>query len=347
MENTDNVVAATESWRLSAENVIAFAEIAAPVGEGEFAPFSAEGIDDPDGELDARIDRLLSEADIAVDAAGDRGGIDILLGNLEVTSVLLTASQEPSVVFTEMGVDDGSISFDEARVQVAVLKGAADGVIEPTPRKLPDSVHGKFDELQNAGGTELVELAKSPTVHAAVVGGWRGIAAVVAEKANEAFEAVKSALSWLKRAAVRIVEWVVNKLRKMMPHSFQTKFDKLVETIPDKLADGAPGIVGELLGALLGRPGVVDAWGALSADQVVELESRLDETTKSQLTRIGFITKGRKTVDKFSIVVAVLDGTVVAPQVKIAALALIVAVVGFVGFQVWDGFHDLERLARA
>ena len=79
----------------------------------------------------------------------------------------------------------------------------------------------------------------------------------------------------------------------------------------------------------------------------MELESRLDETTKSQLTRIGFITKGRKTVDKFSIVVAVLDGTVVAPQVKIAALALVVAVVGFVGFQVWDGFHDLERLARA
>lgn len=345
MGDTGNVAASTESWRLGAESVIAFAEIAAPAEEGEFGPFSAEGIDDPIAELDARIDRLLTAADIAVDAAGELGGIDILLGNLEVTNVLLTASQEPSV-FSEMGVDGASVSFDEARVQVAVLKNSADGVIEPTPRNLPASVEGKLDELQDAGGTELVELATSPTVHAAVLGGVKGIAVVAADKVKKAFDAVESALSWLKKAAVRVVEWVVNKLRKMLPDGFQSKFDELVETVKDKLVDGAPGIVGDLLGKLLGRRGAEEAWKALSADRVLELEPSLDETTMTHLTRIGFITRGREAVDKFDIVVTALRGTNVFPQVQIAALALVAAVFGFVGFQVFDGFRDLERLAE-
>ncbi|MBT2551267.1 hypothetical protein [Arthrobacter sp. ISL-65] len=347
MRDADKVAAATESWRLGAESVIGFAEMAAPVDEGEFAPFSAGGIDDSVGELEARIDRLLTAADVSVDAAGELGGIDILLGNLEVANVLLTASQEPSSVFSEMGVDGGSVSFDEARVHVAVLKSSADGVVEPTPRELPDSVRGKFDELQVAGGTELVELAKSPTVHAVVVGGAKGIAVVAAGKVKEAFHAVESALSWLKKAAVRVIEWVVTKLRKMLPDRFQSKFDELVETVKDKLVDGAPGTVGTLLGALLGRRGAEKAWGALSADRLLELEPSLDKTTMNQLTRIGFITRGRKAVDKFDIVVSALADTNVIPQVKIAALALVAAVIGFVGFQVWDGFHDLERLAEA
>ena len=347
MGDERDIAAATESWRARAESLISFAELTAPAPEDDFSLFSAARIEDPEAELEARVSALLEESDNAVPDDAGASGLPLLLGDLEVASVLLTASQEPDLMDAAMGLEGGAVRFDEARVRLAILTDAANGVVETPARQLPESVGGKFDELQNAGGSEIVELAKSPTVQAAAIGGVKALVVVTGPQVAQSFEAVKRAVSWIRRQAVRIIQWVIEKLRSLVPEAFRERFDDLVEKTKEKLVDGIPGLVGDVLGALLGRPAATDAWRSITDERSAELEPRLDDTVKGQLTRIGYITTARTTVDRFSIVAESISAVDVVPHVRIAVFAVVGGVLGFVGYQVFDGFRRLEELARS
>lgn len=341
-------IEATDKWRSSVERVLEFAELAAPVAESDYGTLSVDEGGDPEEVLDRRISGLLSDSDEAVDAVSDDSAkLSLLLADLEVADVLTTASQAPADVFSEFGLEGGDIRFDEARIQISVLQDAALGRVEahlPVPKKLTE----KLDALQKAAGGELVDIAKSPITWAAVQGGISGIGALVGEGVTKAFKSVKKALKWLKRAAMKVIEWVVKKLTSILPDGVRAKLKELMDSVKDKLKDGAPSIVGTALGHVLGREGVEDAWTALTEERVAALEPRLDGATKVQLTRIGYVTTGRKAVNKFEIVIVpVLTGADLAPPLRIVSAALVAAIVGFVGFQVWDGFRDIKGIATS
>jgi len=348
MSENDSARGATERWRASVERVIEFAEVAAPLSESGYGDMAFDDAPDPRTTLDDRVTRMLDDSKATLRSLPDTTAqVSILLADLEVAHVLMTASQEPDDVFSDFGLQAGAvIRFDEARVQVSVLQDAALGVVEASPRVLPKEVAGELDELQNAGGEELVGIAKSPITWAAVVGGGGAVSAFVANNAPEAFQQVKAALTWLKKAAMRVIEWVTKKLRNLLPEAFREKFDEIWDKIKDNLKDSASTIVGAGLGLVLGRSAVEEAWLALPAEQSKERATTLADVTAKQLSRIGYVTVGRNAVDKWELaIVPVLTAAGLAPQIKIVALAIVVAVVGFVGYQVWDGFEEIKRLA--
>lgn len=55
------------------------------------------------------------------------------------------------------------------------------------------------------------------------------------------------------------------------------------------------------------------------------------------------MTKGRKIIDRYDTIVSGVIGQLPAPA-QLAFAALVAAVLGFVAFQVWDGFNDIEAL---
>lgn len=346
MKSTPEVSSLSANWHSRAQAVISFAELAAPVREDDISPFSVEGIENPEMELEARVSALLDETEKAITDDPQAAALPLLLGDLEVANALFTASQEPDEVFIEMGSDGGPVTFDAARVNVAILADAATGVVDAPPRPLPAALTDKFDELQRTGGDEIIALVQSPTVQSVTLGGLDGIAAIAGPKVKRAFQVVRGALPWLQKQAVRLTEWVLNRLRSLVPEDFRDKFDELVEQLKEKLGDGIRELVGDVLGRWLGRLAATEAWQSLTPERSAELEPQIDDTLKGHLARIGYVKIARENVDKLSIVTAPLAAANLVPHVRIVLSVAVFGVFGFIVFQIHDGFHDLKALAR-
>jgi len=235
-------------------------------------------------------------------------------------------------------------AFDDTRVRLAELHSAILGTPAAPPAPLPDGLTAKLDGLQDAGAGEIVELAKSPTIWAALGGFVGGVAEVGGPVVREALDLVKSAVQWLQRGAVKIIGWVIDKLKAMVPESAREKIDDLVAAVRKKLAEGAAAAVGDIIGERLGRPDVEKAWQDAAAQSgTADAEKQLATVTDGHLARIGRVSSARTTADTFSVIIGGVL-TAAAPAVTIVVGALALAVFAFVGYEVWDGFNDIEAL---
>lgn len=342
--------AATDSWRNSVEKVLEFAEAAAPQPESEYNTLSFDEGGNTEAVLDARVEQMLADTGAAVDEYEDPSAmIALLLGNLEVSQVLLSASQEPDDVFAELGLQGGAlVRYEEARIQIGALQDAALGRPEIVPTPLPASLTEKLDELQKLGADELVGIATSTIVWAAVQGVANASAGLAEQYLAPLAEIVKQALSWLKRAAVRVIEWVINKLRDLLPDGWSDKLDELFDEVKGKLNGAASGVVGLVLANTLGRNSTETAWGNLTPERSTQLEPELDESTKDHLVRIGYVTTARTAADKFEVIIvpALAAAVNVLPALNAVIAALIISVLGFVGYQVFDGYRDIREIAQ-
>lgn len=150
----------------------------------------------------------------------------------------------------------------------------------------------------------------------------------------------------LKKAALRIMAWVIDKVKRLLPATLGDKIDNLVEKMQEALASGAGSFATDLYGRVLGRGDAEMAWQR-ARDEGKDLagaEAKLGSTVEAHLGRIGWVTKGRTLVERYDAIVA---GVIqAAPDlVKLGFAALVAACLGFVAIQVWDGFNDVEALA--
>lgn len=349
---------AIQEWRDSADALLRLSERAAPLTDETFR--GAFGSEDPEVEIDRKVDTFLSksvEALVAVEAA--RGApaaeltrpetIDVLLSNIEVADAMLAGSEPPDdalrspAVFGERPVRFAAARarMDELESAMRVSDGDARALAGDERTVVLAELTTALDDLQNAGADELLALGRDGTVVGALGAGMKTLAQLGGKKVEEAFAALKGVLTLLKRGAIRILEWVVDRLHSLVPAGAQGKIDDLIEKARGKLADGARQWFRDTIGDALGRDDVEKAWNA--ATDMTSARAALPGITQDHLTRIGYCSSARKVVGTFGGAVATVLGTA-APAVRIVVLALVLAAFAFVGYQVYDGFVDIGNL---
>lgn len=351
---------ATE-WRASANAVLRIAQVAAPASEGDFEGMSFDpsggeagpevGLPGPEA-VQASVDEFLRRSDTVIEQLqGDspKAGrpLPVLISAMEVCSVLLAASQDPEDAYRTLGVDESGVaSLAGPNAVLDEMQGAITGGAPPAPVKLPDELTAKLDALQQAGGKELVALGTDALLLNALEGAASGIAAVGGEAVQKAFKEIGKGLHAIRRAAAKILGWIVDHVRNLVPEQFRDQFDEKLKSLTDKIKDGVPGLVGQVLGHLLGRPPAEEAWRAAIEQRhdMTEPKKSLETVIAGQLQRIGWVSSARTAA---ATAVGIIKTFLAAagPAVQIGVGAVAVVIVLFVCFEEWDGFNDIERLA--
>lgn len=118
----------------------------------------------------------------------------------------------------------------------------------------------------------------------------------------------------------------VEKLKALLPKELSKKVDEIVESVRELVEGKASEFATDVYGRILGRGHTEEAWRSSTAEKVAAAEGKIGDVITKSTGRIAWVTKARGTVEKFDTVVAGL---------------------GFVALQVWDGFNDVEGLVRA
>lgn len=347
MHDSASLAEAGQRWQEAADALLAEAERIGPLDGGVFGEL---GTDDEGADVarrvDARVDDLLREGDRVfgelVGPAGESAdarfqAVSLLVGSLAVGDALAVADQSPADVFGELGVADVQTgAFAEARTTLAEA-----GAVVAVPSSLSESL----EKLESAGATESWKVLTGSAGKLAGGALAQGLQGLLRGAAAAAFDDVLGRLDrWrdaLRRGTVRIAKWVVEKVRALLPDALADRLEDLVEAVQERLEAAAGGLATDLYGRVLGRQDVEDAWGGV--EDTSQVEGRIPGITATHVARIAWVTKGRKAIDKLDLVVAGMLGQLpVAGQLAFAAL--VAAVLGFVAFQVWDGFNDLEAL---
>lgn len=351
MYASDTLTDAGQKWRAAADALLSEAERIGPLEEGVFGEL---GTDD-EGEaaarrIDEQVTALLIEGDRAFaelqkPAARSTDArfqaTSLLVGTLAVGDALSVAGQSPSDVFGELSVESTqTATFADARTTVA----EADAIVT-----VPKSLSESLEKIEAAGAAESWKVLSGSVGKLAGGALVSGLDGVLKGTAAAAFDAIRDQLSrWrdaLKRGVVRIAKWVVDKIKSLLPKAIAEKVDELVKTIQEKLESGIGELATDVYGAILGRAETEKAWqdAAAGGKDLGEAESKLAAVTTSHTGRVAWVTKGRKIIDKYDTIVSGVIGQL-PPHAQLAFAALVAAVLGFVAFQVWDGFNDIVAL---
>lgn len=256
----------------------------------------------------------------------------------------MVSSQDQAEAFSTLGTDAaGGVSLAGPSRALDEFQAAVTGTDAPAPVPLPQELTDKLETLETEGAKELIALGEDAVLQQVVGHAVTSLADLGGERVKQAFVWVKEKVNFVRRAAVRILEWVVDKFKSLVPKEHRDKVDKAVKFVTEKLRDGAVTLAGDLLGMLLGRPGAEEAW---QGKDPTAAKAGLETVISGHIKRIGYVSTGRKAVAGAAAVVeAVLSIAAAHVQIVLGALAAVLA--GFVCWQVWDGFNDIERLASA
>lgn len=351
MYTSTTLASAAAQWQAAADRLLTEAERVGPLDPGPFGELGADAERTADAErIDASVEDVLAGAESTwrtLEAAAD-GSLEgsfqaasLLSTTLALADSLLLADTTDEGAFAGLSVDEGrAVSFTETRAIVAATASVV---------ATPDSLAKNLDDMQAAGATESFAVLSGSVGELAGGALVSGLDGVLKGAAAAAYAALKDRLSgwWaaLKRGVVQLTEWVVEKVKSLLPEALAEKLDELVETIQKKIDEGVADIATDLYGRLLGRGGVEAAWqeAAGSGRDLTEAEGRLPTTVAAHTARIGWVTTGRKVVEKYDALVSAAVG--VAPAAaQLGFAALVAAVLGFVALQVWSGFHAIEAL---
>ncbi len=255
--------------RESADAVLRIAQAAAPASEDEFEGMSF----DPDGTplprdtglpgpeaVERTVDEFLDKSDALIEQLGDgtaQAGapLPVLISAMELSGVLLAASQNADDAYRTYGIDDsGGMSLAGPNAVLDEMQRAVTGAVPVVAVTLPDELTAKLDALQKAGGEELVKLGQDAVLLGALDGAVGGIATIGGAAVQAAFDRIRHGINVVRRAAAKILVWIVDHVRALVPEKFRDDFDDKLKEITNKIKNGMPSLVGDVLGRLLGRP---------------------------------------------------------------------------------------------
>ena len=359
MATSATLESSVNEWRQAADDLLKVAEAAAPLSSDEMAGLSLGDSADPsvspplpvDEEINRRVDVLIDKSEAAINeaTAGQAtaaAGLPALLGSLELANTLMAASKEPGEAFDALGLDGGGPATLTAQRQVldefkeALLGHSVTGKVA-----LPDALGERMETLETKGADELLELGKTAVLHKVVGELASGLITLAGSHVKDAFEWAKEQARLLQKAAVRLLNWAVEKLRSMIPAKYRDQYDEKIKEIADKIKGGAHDTLANALGYWAGRREAERAWqDRLDAGaDVTQAEAALPEVIAGHLKRIGYVGRGRVLV---SGAVAGLRALTwfTGRQADVIVAAGVAVLMGVVWVQMVDGYNDIERL---
>lgn len=350
MYSSSALTSATAAWTAAADSLLDEAQRIAPLRKGRLL------IEESDEANEAQAARIEQQVE-AMLAEGDRvwseleGGLSTSDGRFQAGSFLMgTLALGDSLQAADPAPDDTMEPIDARLIQVDTFANAR-MLVSHTSAVLttPDALETNLEQIETCGANEswkLLSGAAGKLAGGALVSGLEGI---LSGAAAAAFSELKKLVTrwWevLKKAALRIMEWVIEKVKKLLPDALGDKVDKLVEQMQEWLTNSAGAAATDAYGRLLGRGDTEAAWekARASGKDLTEAESNLAGIVEAHTGRIGWVTKGRTLVERYDSIVAGVVGA--APDlVKVGFAALVAACLGFVAIQVSDGFNDIEAL---
>jgi hypothetical protein len=355
MRTSDIFPEAVRDWERSAEQVITIAVESIPLDSTAFTErFGAQDVT----VVDEETEKLLERSDVVFEELRPHLDDDpdararfsaLLAGNLQVVDALVSAADEPSTVSDELGIDPASVELATwirplAEYRTALLLGVPR--IQGGTPEAPAPIESEIDELGTAAGTEVVALATDAVLAYSsqmfLDGLVRVASGTAASVLDGARDAITGAFTRLKRAAHRVITWLVDRITRLLPSSLRPR----IVDAANALAGGVGQLVGAALTRVLGSTDTIRKWAEADSGDALDAALETAKTaTDPHLARIGWMTQGRETVNRWGarvIVPLVTDGN---PVGQIAFVVVVAAVFVFVCVQVWDGLRDLEALA--
>lgn len=326
-------------------------DVDALIGEGDavLADLSARWADEDDvtsAEADPSVTGTLAvlvRPGVMSDAIGARDSAYWLFaGQAQVAADLLAAAEPPAAALEALGGGEPPRFF-------------ADAILDPRaveePRELPPELGDALDRLSDAAGGELVRLGVCGATIATPGMLLNGLTTVLGGTAgallNEWAAAIGGVFAKVKRIALKLAGWVVDRVKVLLPRTVRTQVeDLLTELIGDATANAGP-VVGQVAAKAMGRGGTERAWSdAQEADRdLTSMVARLAETITPHLAQIAWVSRVRGLADR---VASVLTAVVAAvPQAAVAVWLVVLAGAVAVISRLWDGLRDVKHLATA
>lgn len=343
MSSTSVPVPDAEHWRVAVERLLAVGALAS--GAWELDPRTVIDDDARLHEFDsAVVEYRCATDDVLSSRAGPGQQSMALLGGLEVVDALLSIS-EPA---QHAEVRSGAVGVDLFAWNAAL----AVHVEEMTGRSwasvaVPATLDTKLSALERTGAEELAALARNDTVWLSLMRFGSGDDVFGGMVVERAFEAVAGALEPFQQRVMTLLQWIIERLRGLMPDDFRQLLDAKLVWVKEALQRQAPERVGEVIGQLLGRDRAELAWRTAleSGRSPTTAGPVLDAAVAEHLVLIEHIGNGHRSVQSIA---ERLTGWVApgVPQVKIVVGATAMIQLALVMFQVFESFEHVEKLAR-
>lgn len=272
--------------------------------------------------------------------AADRA-LALFAGSLSVVDVLLGAAESPSTIRAEYHLTSlaeyGEDAHTEIRRFAQVINGGAAVAAMDPPTTLPGELH----RLGDSAGTETVALAtfgigakELPSLMGALEhlvdsskDGVREIAVILA---------LKGFVNKMKREAAKILQWFLERVRRVLPPGIERVVEHLVNSRQfDFLKPGH--IVGEVELAVFGAGDLIAQWNGLDSKKRPQIADSLIEPS---LEHIRWITQGRRAIGTFGTRLVLLFAHA-NPAVAIAYYAVVAVAIAFVVAQAGFGVRAL------
>lgn len=376
-EDRDTVAdleSAIEAWQSAGEDLIATATVAAgldvdqldELGSQLESTMQLQGIiatpdlgvaaNDSERIVSAQVDAFLDLNEnvigsVAADSSTVEEAVSRSLATLSATLTagqsLMTAASPPSEIFDLVGSSGApqAVGHPDWEALKAMLLG------KPLPgTPVPGELREELEKLETSGATELGALATDTLMQAALQGAVKGLVDLDRSGGlREAFDAVVAKVHWLRRQGMRLVRWALHKLRDLIPDRFRKAFDDKINDLRAATLERAKDLAGNLLGVALGREGTERAWQR-AVEQGRNPETHLPEVAEivgkhtHRIDQVGKVREAASTAASLVSAVVAAAGVALGPAGDIVIGALAVFVLAIVGYQVWDGFRDVEAL---
>lgn len=364
-----------EAWRVRAERIGERAWRIAALDEDD--PAAHEDESTVLADLEEDVDALIGEGDAVLDDLSTRWADDddVTATDLDPSAGTVAVLVRPGVMSDAIGARDSAYWLFAGQAQVAAdllaattpaaaleaLGGGepprffADAILDPRavtePRELPPELGAALDRLSDAAGGELVRLGVSGATIATPGMLLDGLTSVLGGTAgallNEWAAAIGGAFAKVKRIALKLAGWVVDRVKVLLPRTVRTQVeDLLTDLIADATANTGP-VLGQVAAKAMGRGATERAWSdAQEADRDLEsMLGRLAETITPHLAQIAWVSRVRGLADRVASVLTAVVATV--PQAAVAVWLVVLAGAVAVISRLWDGLRDVKHLATA
>ncbi len=362
MEQTAEMGVAIGEWQNALQSLVAqsgqIARLTGPV-------FLQSELAAPRGGIETAVTRVLVANDRVLEhmvgwlAEDDPDAQDrlfgLIYGSLVGADALNSASDSPDYVSASLRVtstdaypEESWLSEIESATAIVsgihgVGGGAGASLYQP---QLNDAI----GRISDAAGGEVRAIATDsamtiavpqiPGQFAHVIGG-KGGAQVL-----QATSKIKGAFAVAKRAAGRIVSWVVAEAHRILPSRLQQPVETVVKNIFQKyqgqFQDQIDHLIGSIAAVALGKRDVEEDWQNANSTRVIQAVPGIPGAVEEPLKRIGQVTRCRSFIDKW--LSSVVSAVAKFPHMVLAIVAVAVAAIILVLYGLWRGLDQLQRL---
>jgi hypothetical protein len=275
-----------------------------------------------------------------------------LVGNLAVADAVATAADERGVTDAIRIETSDDVSPESRQRDVDDAVNALRGPGRIGGAAVPgDPLSASLSNLTDQSGQQLVEIARDAILSAALPEVGPALAKLVNGKAASVFEGVQTKLNlvWaaLKRAASKIIDWVIDHITRLIPSALDEKIAPAVKKVRASLTGDANNLigkaVGDVAGMALGLKSTRTSWANASPATVASAANNLPKATDGELALIAKVDKVRRFLDRYG---SWLDGLTKIPQVVLALATLAVIAMVLVLSALWSGLRNVRVLVE-